>query len=484
MDRSDKIELIALLEEKRKREARKHVWDFAKHSFNGLKETPFHKNYYEILNAFAEGKIKRLIVSIPPQHGKTLGSSELLPAYMLGRNPDLRVAISSYSTTQARKFNRRIQRIIDNKDYNGVFPDTTLNDSNVVTVSSSYLRNADEFEIVGHEGSLKVVGRGGPLTGNPVDVMIMDDMYKDYQEGNSPLIRENVWDYYTSVVKTRLHNDSQELIVFTRWHEDDLIGRISKMYGITDIESLDDLNDIDPDKWVKVNFEALKTTEKTELDPREKGAALWPDKHSKEKLEQDRDLDPEKFNCLHQGNPISAAGLLYKTFNTYKELPELFERKNYTDTADTGKDYLCSISYGVNNGNYYVLDVLYTDKGMEYTEEYLPQRLIEHSIRHATIESNNGGRGFARVVKSKVMGHCAVDWFFQNKNKEARIITNSNLVSQHIYFPEDWAIRWPDFYNHLTRFKKLFKSNTQDGGPDVLTGIIEKNRVKSRRIFA
>lgn len=473
---SEIIELETLYDLRDIDKAKEHLWEFTKYNFKGLDETGFHYNYYEILDAFARGLIKRLMVAIPPQHGKTLGSSEMLPAYMLGKNPDKRVVISSYSTTQARKFNRKIQRVIDNAKYHSVFPETTLNESNVVTTSSNYLRNADEFEVVNKEGSLKVVGRGGPLTGNPVDVIIMDDMYKDAQEGNSPLIRDNVWEYYLSVVKTRLHNDSQELLVNTRWHEDDLMGRIEEKEKVINITSLDDLKGIDPNAWVKINFEAIKTEGKTDIDPREIGEALYPEKHNIGKLIESRDLDAETFNCLYQGNPTSAEGLLYGEFKTYKDLPTLYERKNYTDTADTGTDYLCSIDYGVNNGTFYVLDILYTDESMEVTEVALPKMLIDNGTKRADIESNNGGRGFARVVQKKVGGSCAVDWFFQSQNKEARIITNSSLVTQNIVFPYDWSKRWPQFYKDLTLFKKVFRSNKQDGGPDVLTGIIEKNQ--------
>ena len=95
----------------------------------------------------------------------------------------------------------------------------------------------------------------------------------------------------------------------------------------------------------------------------------------------------------------SSEGLLYGTFNTYTELPQLRERKNYTDTSDGGGDIFCSISYGVSNNKYYVLDVLYTLQGMEHTEQYLPQRLIEHNVKTCEIESNNGGKGFARVIE-------------------------------------------------------------------------------------
>lgn len=96
----------------------------------------------------------------------------------------------------------------------------------------SYLQTSEEFEIVGYGGSFQSVGRGGGLTGNKVDIAILDDLYKDAAEGNSPTVRESVWEWYTSAVKTRLHNGSQELIVFTRWHEEDLIGILEDKEGV------------------------------------------------------------------------------------------------------------------------------------------------------------------------------------------------------------------------------------------------------------
>ena len=463
--------------------AKQHLWDFTEYNFEGLDRTRFHRNYYEILNHFAEGKIKKLMVSISPQHGKSLGSSQMLPPYMLGKNPNLSIALVSYSATQARKFNRKVQRVISTPKYFGVFPDTLLNESENNKNHGEYIQTADEFEIVGHNGSFKAVGRGGALTGNEVDVVVLDDMYKDAQEANSPIIRDSVWDMYTSVVKTRLHNDSQQLMVFTRWHEDDLQGRIMKLEEVVTITSLDDLIDLDPDTWVRINFEALKTGEPTDIDPREKGEPLWPAKHSRHKLEKDRDVDTERFNCLYQGNPISKVGLLYSDFKTYTELPkDIRGRKNHTDTADKGDDYLCSISYLEAEGYFYVIDVLYTQEGMEYTEEAMPMRLIENEIKECTIESNNGGRGFARIVEKKVTGHCTVNWFHQSQNKESRILTNSSLVNKHIIFPFDWATRWPEFNDHLTYYKKKFSANKHDDGPDVLTGIVERSAVQEAKI--
>jgi len=455
--------------------AETHLLDFTKFTFPKFEITPFHKTYYEILHLFAIGKIKKLIISCPPQHGKSEGSTRRLPSFILGNNPDTKIAIATYNDTFAKKFNRDCQRIITDEKYKQVFPETKLNKSNIVTVSTNYLRNASEFEIVDFDGSLKAIGKGGALTGNPVDIMIMDDLYKDYMEANSPIIRENVWDWYTTVVKTRLHNDSQELIVFTRWHEDDLIGRLEKKETVIEIKSLDEIENIPSTAWVKINFEAIKTTEYTDIDPRTPDQVLYPSKHNYESLMEKRDLDPERFNCLFQGNPMSSEGLLYNEFKTYKELPSIRIKKNRTDTADTGQDYFTSINYGLpldsNDENIYILDVLYTLEDMNVTETKAAELLSKGKINESLYESNNGGRYFSTNVQKHT--NCVIKWFHQSKNKEARIHSNNAVVNKRIVFPERWSIDHPQFYDHLTRYKKLFKANTQDGAPDVLTGIIE-----------
>ncbi|MBR2961757.1 MAG: terminase family protein, partial [Alistipes sp.] len=195
--------------------------DFSQSVYPFLELQRFHKVYYKLLEAFAEGRIRRLIITMPPQHGKSVGATVLLPAYMLGLNPDLRIAIASYSATLASKFNRRVQRIIESDEYAAIFPETTIKRG---SRHGSYIRTADEVEIINHNGALLSVGREGSLTGNRVDCFILDDLYKDAMEANSPIVRENCREWYTSVVRTRMHNASREIIVFTRWHEEDLIG--------------------------------------------------------------------------------------------------------------------------------------------------------------------------------------------------------------------------------------------------------------------
>lgn len=470
------IELEKLIELERIYKAQNDLLSFTKYTFHKFQPTWFHQTYYRILDLFAKGKIRRLMITVPPQHGKSEGSTRRLPAFMFGVNPDAKLAVASYNATLARKFNRDIQRIVDSEDYNRIFPQTRLNNSNVFTVSSNFLRNADEFEIVGHEGGLKAVGRGGALTGNPVDVMIMDDLYKDYAEGNSPTIRDNVIDWYTTVVRTRLHNNSSELIVFTRWHEEDLIGFLEKREEVITANNWADIENADQKHWIKINFEAIKTGEPTELDPRQKGEPLYPERQNIEKLIADRAGDNIKFECLYQGNPTSAAGLLYgSNWKTYITKPDAIVRKNYTDTADTGDDYLCSIDYDVcADGLAYIVDIRYTNEPMEVTEPLVAGGLMKNKVHYADIESNNGGRGFARKIQDMCYGMVSVSWFHQGENKESRVITKAATVKQKIVFPDNWSVRWPEFYIHVINFKRKFSANKHDDAPDCLTGIIER----------
>lgn len=447
--------------------------DFAKCVYPYLTLSTFHQHYYRVLEAFSQGKVRRLIVTMPPQHGKSVGASVLLPAYMLGLNPDLRVAIASYSGSLAARFNRRVQRVIDSPEYAEIFPDTTIKSSGG---KGNYIRTAEQVEIIGHRGEVLAVGREGALTGNQVDIFILDDLYKDAMEGNSPVVRENCWEWYTSVVKTRMHNDSAELIVFTRWHEEDLIGTIASKEDVVELKEWSQIETLKPEQWLLLNFEALKESSPSEIDGRAEGEPLWAERHSARLLEGKRKLDVLRFNCMYQGHPSSKEGLLYGgAWRTYDTLPgELMRLGNYTDTADVGDDYLCSVCYGVGrDGAIYVTDMVYSREGMEVTEGLVAQMLNRNMTRVALVESNNGGRGFARAV-AKLTPMTKIEWFHQGANKEARIVSNSSTVMRHIVMPCDWAARWSDFYAHVSTYRRLYNSNRWHDAPDVLTGIVER----------
>ncbi len=470
--------------QKKTAEAASSFTAFATAVYPSLKLTPFHEVYYRILDHFARGDIRKLIISVPPQHGKSLGASVLLPAYLLGRNPDLKIAVASYNVSLASRFNRRTQRVIDSEAYAAIFPETTLKSA---SSRSEYVRTATQADIVGHQGELLAVGREGSLTGNDVDIFILDDLYKDAMEANSPIVRENCWEWYTSVVRTRMHNDSSELIVFTRWHAEDLIGTLLERESALQLERWSQIEELSPSKqWLVVNFEALKEGAPTEVDPRSAGSALWPERHSQELLLEKRKLDAFRFNCLYQGHPSPEEGLLYgNRFQTYDiPCPDPVRKGNYTDTADLGDDYLCSVCYDVGrDGLIYITDIVYSREGMEVTEGLVADLLTRNQTRMAAVESNNGGRGFARAI-ARLAPLTKVEWFHQNGNKEARILSNSATVLQYLRMPVDWAQRWDEFHAHIVNYRRLFRSNRWHDAPDVLTGIVEREVVAqhSKRI--
>ena len=446
--------------------------DFAVKVYPFLKLQPFHRVYYQLLDDFAHGRLRKLIISMPPQHGKSVGATTLLPAYLLGLNPDLRVAIASYSAMLASRFNRRVQRILESSEYGELFSGTTIKRGGR---PPEYIRTSDEVEIVGHEGGLISVGREGSLTGNRVDCFILDDLYKDAMEADSPIVRANCLEWYTSVVKTRMHNTSQELIVFTRWHDEDLIGELCRREEVVLLRERKDLDCIPPNGWAMLNFEALKSSPPCELDPRCEGEALWEEQQSRELLAAKRRLDPLRFECMYQGHPATQEGLLYGTqLAEYDVLPnDIVRRANYTDTADMGDDYLCSISYAVDtDGVIYIVDAVYSREPMEVTETLVAEMLLRSDTRSAMIESNNGGRGFARAVQ-RLSPQVKVEWFHQSANKEARILSNSATVLHNVRFPRNWQQRWGELHAHLTTYRRDFRSNRWHDAADVVTGIVE-----------
>ena len=451
----------------------RNLLSFTRHTLPAFAPAPFHIAYYEVLTRFAMGEIKKLMITMPPQHGKSEGATRRLPAFVLGQDPDKRIAIVSYNAIKARKFNRELQRIMDDDRYYELFPQTLLAGQASYQEqgrrSRNYARNSDECEIVGYQGSFKTIGVGGSLTGEPVDMLIMDDLYKDASSAWSPVIRQNVADWYDTVASTRLHNDSQQLLVFTRWHMEDLAGRLLEQEGVYDpIEN--------PQGWLLVSFPAIQNRPPSEQDPRAEGEPLWPERHSLEKLLEIKGRSPTVFESLYQQNPQPSQGLMYEEFNCYTDLPSRSYSVAYIDAADSGADYLCALFYKEAEDGNYITDVLYTKDPMEVTETTLTYMLQQHQVERCHIESNNGGNLFVSNLQQRSwdMGNRLTRFnpFHQNQNKTARIFAASASVQKLIKMPLDWKKRFPKFARDLTGYLRV-GTNAHDDAPDALTGSIE-----------
>ena len=259
----------------------------------------FHKLVAQYCQRLLNGEIKNLMVFLPPQHGKSEIISRNFPAWALGKDPNLKMVGCSYSSDLSEQFSRAVQRIIDDEAYQAIFPETYLTGTKSKDSVKGFLRNVDFFETVGHSGFYKAVGVGGGLTGTPVDIAIIDDPVKDAQQANSVTYRQNVWEWYNTVLTTRLHNKSKQLFIMTRWHEDDLAGRILKA---------------EPDDWTVLSIPAICEDENDgNLESgRHIGEALWEDRHSITKLEKQKKRAPREFSALYQQHPSIEGGNIVK----------------------------------------------------------------------------------------------------------------------------------------------------------------------------
>lgn len=400
---------------------------FLKYSIPNYHLKWFHRAIAEHCQMLFEGKIKNLMVFIPPQNGKSTIVSEAFPAWALGKKPRLKIVGCSYASSLAEKVSRNIQRIIDTPEYQEIFPDTRLNGSNIRNNVRGFLRNIDIFETVGYGGFYKAVGIGGGLTGTGVDIVIIDDPIKDAKEAYSPIYRERVWDWYTSVVTTRLHNDSKQLFIMTRWHDDDLAGRILKQ---------------EPEEWTVLSIPAIRETldDGNDFDPRQVGEALWPERHSLERLLAAQKRSPRFFSALYQQRPTIEGGNIIKQ--------SWFKHISAEDFANKRKDQ--SIIF--------FIDTAFTEKTSNDPTGIIGACIIENSlyitcaekvymkfpdlVRHIPqyVKSNGYSRRSSVRIEPKANGISVIDQLQEltdlnvvatpspNESKETRLNANSPFV--------------------------------------------------------
>lgn len=349
------------------------------------------------LQDFVDGKIKNLIILLPTQVGKSEMASRRLPAYIHGKFPNKKIGVISASDTKAKDFNSNVQSIIDSDKYRQVFPKTRLG-----TGRDKYKRTENVFDIAEKGGRLESYGIDGPANGSSFDYLILDDTIKNLQYACSIAIQKrnnNAWD---SVLKLRLDNNSQILIVSTRWNEDDLVGYILKTKEF-DFEV--------------IIFPALKVDNNNPDDPREIGEALWPEKHSKERYEAQRLANPVVFEALQQQNPgVPTEILVYpKPWKQIDEMPD-YSRfyaldLGYPISPDClvecmlkdGRAYLREIFYNTGNDTDELANKIKAagaEKGPIYVDKSQPRLIEDMRIRGINTMPAIGGPG---SIKTGIM---------------------------------------------------------------------------------
>lgn len=283
------------------------------------------------LEAVAEGTVDRLMVNMPPRHGKSELASRRFPAWLLGTNPEIEIVVASYNADKAREFGYEVRDIVRSAEYRALFPGVALKEDS---------RAADRWN-TDAGGSFRAVGIGTALTGRGADVLLIDDPIKDDEEADSELRRERIWSWYSSVAYTRLSPGGRVIVIQTRWHEDDLTGRllVEQAKG--------------GDKWDILELPAIDS----------KGNALWPDRYPIEYLERIKRVTlPRHWAALYQQRPAPDEGNYYKRewFRYYDQKPthlRIYGASDYAVTEGSG-DWTVHIVVGVDpHDNIYVLDL-------------------------------------------------------------------------------------------------------------------------------
>ncbi|PEQ68951.1 phage terminase large subunit [Bacillus cereus] len=404
---------------------------------------------------------RNLIMNLPPRHGKSR-TLILFCEWVLGKSQENRIITASYNEDLATVFSRYTRDGISEDKlypheivYSDIFPDVKIKRGD-----GSYKQWALEGQFFNYKGA----GLGGSITGKGGNILIVDDPIKNAEEAFNENALDKQWQWFTDTFLSRQEQKevSIKIVNMTRWSKKDICGRLLSGKRASD--------------WYVLKMEVIDA----------KGNMLCPDLLNRDNYEALKDLMDETILLAnyHQ-EPVDVKGVLYKTLKTYDERPKEFEHSiNYTDTADDGSDYLCSVTGGLYQGEIYILDVYYTKDGMEITEGETASFLVRNHVNKSYIESNNGGKGFARNVKRLIWEKfqtkkVVVKWFYQSKNKMARILTASSYVQEHVYFPHDWKERFPEFHHAITTFQKEGK-NKNDDAPDALTGLTEVINLKQR----
>lgn len=340
-------------------EARSRLLAFTRRTFPGFQVSPHHELLAEYLEAVEAGAIRRLIVELPPRHGKSELVSIRFPAWLLGRRPERQVIVASYAADLALTFSRQARNLLDAPQW--PFPDVRLAPD----------ASATRHWLTDRNGGYLAAGVGGPITGHGAHAFVIDDPVKNAEEAASEIMRERVWSWYISTARTRLQPDAVIVLCLTRWHEDDLAGRL--------IERQEQGGEY----WEVLKLPALAE----EGDPlgRAIGDPLWPEWFGRAALDATRQtVGSRVWSALYQQHPTPDAGGTFKRqwfTRRYRTLPRLKKTIQAVDSAfKTGvaNDYSVIATWGTDGVDFYLID-LWRDR-VEFPE--LKRAIRDQHAKH------------------------------------------------------------------------------------------------------
>ncbi len=418
-----------------------------------------HRLIVDKLEAIERGEIDRLMVFLPPRHGKSLIGSTLFPAWFLGRHPEWSIIASSYGAELATDFGRRVRNLVSDGLFQSIFPAAKLAGDSTAAHRFSLSKG----------GNYYAVGAGGPITGRGADLLLIDDPIKGREDANSESYRRQLHEWYESVAYTRLQPEGAVVIISTRWHMDDLAGWL--------------LREHPEENWSVLNLPAI-----AEQDEgwRREGDALWEKKFPLKRLAQIREaVGGSAWAALYQQRPAAAEGAIFKRewwkYHTPATLPERFEQVVISlDTAfkaGASNDYSVGLVLGVGEVGYYVLDV-WRDR-VEFPALLRAVEMLALKWRPDRVLIEDKASGQSLIQELQTSSRLAIEPVKVDSDKVTRATACTPLVEAgRVFLPED-ADWLADFLEEVSSFP----SAPHDDCVDALSQALNYVRESSSGIF-
>lgn len=409
------------------------------------------------LEQVSKGSIKRLIVTMPPRHGKSEVVSKKYPAWHLGRWPNDEIILASYSIDLSRSFSRIARETLQGAQ--SVFG---------VRLDPNH-STAESWGLQGKRGGLVAAGVGGSITGKGAKIAIIDDPIKNAEEANSEVIRQKVWEWYQSTLYTRLTPDGRIVIVMTRWHEDDLVGRLLEKEAQEIAEGTHT-----GDKWQVINLPAI--AESNDILGRTEGEPLWPDYgFNLERLEQiKRDVGSYVFNALYQQRPSAQEGSMFKRqwWKYYDSVPasfdEMMQSWDMSFKGSDGSDFVVGQVWGRIGANKYLIDQIRGRMDITETINHIQRLTIKYPLaRLKLIEDKANGPAVISLLKNSIAGLVAVNPDGGKVARASAILPD--LEAGNIYLPRN--VGWIDEFLHEA---SAFPRGAHDDQVDAMTQAIRR----------
>lgn len=417
---------------------------------HGMYKPLRHTQYLaERLQAIADGEQKHIIVEMPPRHSKSMTITETFPSYFIGRNPHKRVIATAYSEGLARKFGRlnRNKLVEFGADIFGI---SMANDNSTAT----------NWSVGDNVGGMVSTGIGGSITGEGADLLIIDDPIKNNAEAQSETIRNKIWDEWESTLSTRLHKGASVIVVMTRWHEDDIVGRLLER---------------SPYNWERIRMPAIAEDE-DDLLGREVGEALSKELGFDEDWAtlKKQEVGSKTWNALYQQRPSASEGNIFKRewWQYYERAPRKFDKIiiswDLTFKGNESNDYVVGQVWLKKGADKYLIDVVREQMDFPETLEAVKALARKYpKAKEILIEDKANGPAVISSIKREVSGIIPIKPR-GSKVARAQAIT-PQIESGNVFLP-----KYTRFVDDLIEECASFPSGANDDQVDALSQALDR----------